>query len=164
MFTSAHDSATLSTLSSTEATAVAFCWLLDCTRATTTTARLATAAASSHISVDLVVPSCSARRFVPSESCGELIHHTQLRTTATVTVQLTSGSSRGVATKPTIAPVTSPADRLISASRADSSRPEADSDVRLGIVMADRPSRSRARVDTSPADGGEPWLAGNHHA
>jgi hypothetical protein len=87
-------------------------------------ARLATAAASSHTSVDLVVFSSSARRSVPSESCGQLIHHTQVRMTATVTVHATSGSSRGVARSATIAPAASPVDRLMSVRRAESRRPE----------------------------------------
>ena len=108
----------------TEATAVALRWLLDCTSATTTTARLATAAASSHTSVDLVVPSCSARCLVPPESCGQLIHHTQVRTMATVTVQLTSGISRGVARTATTIPAASPVDRLMSVRRGDSNRAE----------------------------------------
>ena len=66
MFTNAHDSATLRTLRITEAVAVALRWLLDCTSATTTTARLATAAASSHRSLDLVLlseTSTSGARF-----------------------------------------------------------------------------------------------------
>jgi hypothetical protein len=66
VFTKAHDNATLITLRITDATVVASRGPLDCTSATTTTARLAIAAASSPTSVDFVLCSCSARRSVPT--------------------------------------------------------------------------------------------------
>jgi hypothetical protein len=102
-------------------------------------ARLATAAASSHTSVDLVVFSSSARRSVPSASCGQLINHTQVRMTATVTVHATSGSSRGVARSPTITPAASPVDRLMSARRAESRRPELRFGLEVRGLMASTP-------------------------
>src|SRR3954453_19382474 len=67
----------------------------DRMRASTTAARLATAALSTTVSVTWVHPSSSASRLVPSESRGQLIRHTQSSRPLAVTAQPTSTAISG---------------------------------------------------------------------
>ena len=78
----------------------------DRTSASTTAARLATAAHSTTVSVTRVRPSSSASRLVPSESRGQLIRHTQTSRPPAATAQPTSTAISG-----TPATVASPAAR-----------------------------------------------------
>src|SRR3954452_23036162 len=94
VLTSAHDSITTRTPSTTVATPTASPEP-DRTRASTTAARLATAAASTTVSVTLVWPSSSASRLVPSESRGQLIRHTQTSRPPAATAQPTSTAISG---------------------------------------------------------------------
>src|SRR4051795_12717753 len=105
VLTSAHDRITTRTPSTTVATPTAFL-VPDRTRASTTAARLATAAASTTVSVTRVCPSSSASRLVPSESRGQLIRHTQTSRAPAATAQPTSTAISG-----TPATVASPAAR-----------------------------------------------------
>src|SRR4051812_26205224 len=105
VLTSAHDRITTRTPSTTVATPTASPEP-DRTRASTTAARLATAAASTTVSVTRVCPSSSASRLVPSESRGQLIRHTQTSRPPAATAQPTSTAISG-----TPATVVSPAAR-----------------------------------------------------
>src|SRR3954451_17534686 len=105
VLTSAHDRITTRTPSTTVATPTASPEP-DRTRASTTAARLATAAASTTVSVTRVCPSSSASRLVPSESRGQLIRHTQTSRPPAATAQPTSTAISG-----TPATVASPAAR-----------------------------------------------------
>src|SRR3954470_16595159 len=116
VFTRAHDRITTRTPSTTVATPTAS-FVPDRTRASTTAARLATAAPSTTVSVTRVRPSSSASRLVPSESRGQLIRHTQSSRPPAATAQPTSTAISGTPATVVSPAATRPPPRQISRRR-----------------------------------------------
>src|SRR4051794_24565419 len=109
----------------TAVTAVASFWPLDCTKATTTAARLATQARTTQVSVERERLSSSASRLVSSAFCGQPIDHTHVRAQPEATSQPANGDRVGDHNNPIRMPATTPAARHASARRALRMRPDA---------------------------------------